>query len=102
MLALFRRVFRAAIIESGRADHPQRNLPAHNLDAADQIVAVAQMVDGHKIGNFRHAVVGQETRQQHVRVRKIKLLVPETVRLRRTDLEAPSFFRIQQGRKNGR
>ena len=68
---------RAAIIKFWRANHAEIDFTANDFDAAHQVMAVAQMLHRHEIGNFGDAAFAQKSREQNVRVRKIALAVFE-------------------------
>ena len=82
---------RAAIIKFRRKNHSEFDFAANDFDPANQIMAVAEMLHRHEIGNLRDAAFAKKARQQNVRVGKISLAMFESAR-RRRNLKMSALF----------
>jgi hypothetical protein len=103
-VAKVRPVLRAAEVKPRCALELEARPTAHAQHAADQPVTVrpvAELADLHEILNLPDPAVGQEARDQHVRVRQVQLLgLPPTVR--RPEHEPPAPLRVEQRREHAR
>lgn len=54
-----------AVVETRAEFHAKRDVSPDGLGAAHQIVGVAQLLNGHKIGDFGHPFRGDELRQEN-------------------------------------
>ena len=66
----------AGKVKRGTADHLEGERAAYHSHRADNIMLVVNYtteLDGHKIGDFAHAINGEETSNQDIRLRQVEL-----------------------------
>ena len=95
------RVSGARVVEPGLTDHPEADLPAHGLDATDDVVLVLRLGDGHVVGDFGHPGVREKAREQHAGIRQVELLLPRLIE-ERSHLESAALSLVEQGGEHRR
>src|ERR1700722_5110510 len=90
----------ACVVEAGCATNTEFNFAFEYMNIADDLVCpfLRWATDGHEIGNFGDALLGQESCDQDVGVRQIDLLGAHRCDLR-SDFKTAAFFLIEQGRE---
>ena len=64
-------------IERGLALEPKANRSSHGPDHANNLMdlpAASRILDGHEVHDFANALLAQEPRHEHVRIRQVHLL----------------------------
>src|SRR3954451_6867440 len=82
------------VVEAGLDLDPEAQLTTNSDDAPDDPVpgdASRRLVDGHEVLHLAHARLGEEPRDEDVRVREVELLLGPTIGRRRDAVVAATF-----------
>src|SRR5215472_995881 len=89
----------ARIVEPGCAYHAKPDFASYRPGTAHQHVWLANFFHRHKITDFCNALLGKETRHQHIGVGQVQLFVSHPIE-HWMDFEAAALIIVEQSSKD--